>query len=259
MISSSNAIPQREFPVLLPLGYTDPAGRVHRKAFLRKMTGHEEALFYDPALNAGQLVTELLHNCLIHLGDMSEVTPQIISSLTTADRNYLLLELRRITLGDRLSATYHCPRCGCNMPVVQDLSQVPVRRLADGEILAEINVHLDDGYIDREGNCHADLALTLPRGVDEEFVSPLAETDPLKAHDALVLRCIRRFGSLPPAVLEAYGVKILRDLTLGDRQRIFEGFNGQMPGADFRVVVHCQKCDSDFTAILDVTHFFAMS
>ena len=53
---------QREFEVLLPIGYTDEAGRAHRRTVIRKMRGHEEALLYDPSLTAGQLVTELIRH-----------------------------------------------------------------------------------------------------------------------------------------------------------------------------------------------------
>ena len=58
----------REFEVLLPVGYTDGAGRVHRQAVIRKMRGHEESLLYDQTLSSGRLVTELIRSCLIRLG-----------------------------------------------------------------------------------------------------------------------------------------------------------------------------------------------
>ena len=96
--------PQREFQVLLPIGYADPSGRVHRRAVIRKMRGHEEALLYDPSLTAGQLVTELIRGCLVRLGDLETIDSDVVSQLYTADRNYLLVEMRRVTLGDGLRA-----------------------------------------------------------------------------------------------------------------------------------------------------------
>jgi hypothetical protein len=246
---------QREFEVLLPIGYTDEAGQVHRRAVIRKMRGHEEALLYDPSLTAGQLVTGLIRSCLVRLGDLETIDSTVVSQLYTADRNYLLLKLRRVTLGDRLLASYLCPGCGSSVSVVEDLSRVEVRRLDDGQPLADIELELEDGYVDREGTLHTGLTLTLPRGVDEDFVAPMVEKDPLKARDALVLRCIKRFGTLPRAVLEAYGVKILRDLTLGDRRQIDHAFNGQTPGVDLTRQVGCPTCGRSFTAVLDMTHF----
>jgi hypothetical protein len=249
----------REFEVLLPIGYTDESGQVHRRASIRKMRGHEEALLYDGTLSAGRLVTELIHSCLLRLGELSPVDSGIVSQLYTADRNCLLLELRRITLGDRMQASYRCPGCDCNVAVVEDLSQVEVRRLGEGETLADVTLELEDGYVDREGMLHTELVLTLPRGVDEEFVSPIAAKDPLRAQDALLLRCVKRFGTLPKAALEAYGVKILRDLTLGDRRRLQKALNGQTPGVDFHRTVRCGQCGTEFQGVMDVSGFFSLA
>ena len=249
---------QREFEVLLPVGYTDAQGRLHKRAVIRKMRGHEEALLYDSTLTAGQLVTELIRNCLIRLGDLETINSEVVTQLYTADRNYLLLEIRRITLGDRLLASYLCPRCGAEVSVVEDLSQIDVHRLGEDQCPDDIAVVLEDGYTDRGGTTHKELTLSIPRGADEEFVSPMVDKDPMKARDALLLRCIKRFGSLSRASLEAYGVKILRDLTLGDRQRIQTALNNEVPGVSFQRRLQCEPCGATFEGVMDVSNFFVM-
>jgi hypothetical protein len=248
--------PRREFQVRLPIGYTDGSGGTHRDVVLRKMRGYEEALLCDASLAGSRLVTELLCSCLIRLGRIEPVTAAIVASLYTADRNYLLLQLRRITLGDRLHAIYRCPRCNEDVVAIENLGQLEVCWLNDDEPPADIEVRLEDGYEDRDGVLHADVVLTLPHGTDEEFVGPLARADPLKARDVLILRCIKRFGSIPKAALEAYGIKILRDLTLCDRQSIYRSFSEHMPGVNFQRTVQC-RCGARFGAVLDVTDFFA--
>jgi hypothetical protein len=248
-----------EFEVSLPVGYANGDGRVYRHAVIRKMTGHEEALLYDTSLTASRLVTELIRSCLVRVGDLPSIDAAIVDDLYTADRNYLLLELRRITLGDRMLASYRCPGCGESSAVIEDLSQFAVRRREDDGAVADIEIELADGYVDRRGTLQRQLILTLPRGTDEAFVAPMIERDALKARDALVLRCIRRFGTLPAAELEAYGVKILRDLTLGDRLMLDAAFNDQAPGVDLTRQVACHHCGQSFTAQLDMTHFFALS
>lgn len=250
---------QREFEVLLPIGYTDENGRRHRQAVLRKMRGHEEALFYDVSLSASQLVTELIRSCLIRLGDLTAVSSELISQLYVADRNYLLLELRRLTLGNRLQASYGCPRCGSFVPVEEDLSEIEVRRLDETQGLPDIALELEDGYVDLEGTRHTELVLTLPKGADEAFVTPMAQKDPLRAQDALLLRCIRRFGTLPKTTLEAYGVKILRDLTLGDRLELHNALNSQLPGVNFQRYVTCGTCGMTFKGVLDISNFFVLN
>ena len=247
---------QHEREVVLPVGYADPTGRIHRRAALRKMRGHEEALLYDASLTAGRLVTELIRGCLVRLGDAGEITPDLVSRLYSADRNYLLVELRRFTLGDALPCSYLCPGCGADVAVVEDLGRIEVRRLAGAPQSAA--VALEDGYRDREGARHTEIRLRLPRGEDEELVAETAVRDPLRARDALILRCIESFGTLPRTALEAYGIKILRDLTLGDRKRIYRAIDTDAPGVDFRRPVRCPSCALHFEAFLEASHFFAL-
>lgn len=247
---------QREFKFRLPIGYTDENKKVHREATLRKMRGHDEALLADTTLNPGQLVTELIRSCLIKLGDLESIDSAMISKLYTADRNYLLLELRRITLGDHLRTHYQCPRCEADLTVDENLSALEVKKLDEDQALSDISVTLKDGYVDRKGTLQCDLELCLPRGVDEEFVSTMFERDPNQTQEAFLLRCIKRFGSLKQAELEAYGIKILRDLTLGDRQHLKHALNGQNPGVNFQRDILCQQCQIHFEGILDTSNFF---
>lgn len=253
------SVGQNELQTTLPVGYTDDGGQVHREAWLRKMTGHEEALMADTSLSAGRLVTELLRSCLVKLGEIESIDADLVSRLYTADRNYLLLELRRFTFGDRLLEFYVCPRCGVELSVEQDLNAVAVRRLTDGQALEDIIVNLEDGYTDRHGTLHQQLRLTLPRGCDEEFVSPMLDKNPLQAQDALLLRCIKKFGSLPQREISGYGIKVLRELTLGDRQRLQRAFAEQAPGVDFQREISCGGCSATFTGVMDVSHFFVLS
>jgi hypothetical protein len=249
---------EREREVILPVGHADPSGRIHRRAAIRKMRGHEEALLYDTSLSAGRLVTELLRGCLVRLGDFTEVSSNLVSRLYSADRNYLLVELRRFTLGDALPCSYLCPGCGADVAVVEDLGRMEVRRLEEGAKPESLVLELEDGYQDREGVRHTSLRLRLPRGDDEEFVAETAEKDPLRARDALILRCIESFGALPRPALEAYGIKILRDLTLGDRRRIYRALDTDAPGVDFKRSVRCSSCGLRFDAFLEASHFFVL-
>ena len=247
---------QREFEVRLPIGYTDDNGKVHRWAVLRKMRGHEESLLYDTALTGPRLVTELIRSCLVSLGTLISVDTETVTQLFSADRNYLLLELRRITLGDKLRTSYRCPGCNATVVFIDDLSRLEIRRLEDNQVPADISLVLEDGYVDRQGVLHNTIMLRLPRGADEEFVAPMAEKDPLKAEDALLLRCIQSFGTLQKSVLEAYGVKILRDLTLGDRHLLQQALNEQTAGVNFLRPLTCGHCGIGFSGVMDISHFF---
>jgi hypothetical protein len=248
----------RSFPVLLPIGYTDAAGHRHRRGEIRKLRGSDEALFYDSALNGAALVTALIHRTLVRLEGMEQIEPVLIEQLYSADRNYLLYELRRITFGNRLRTSYLCPVCEQDVTLTEDLDTLPIRRLADDEVLAPIAVRLEDGFQDRRGTVHRELTLALPRGTDEAFVASLAERDLPAARDALLLRAIRQFGTLPMAELQAYGVRILQDLTMGDRRLLHQALN-DAPGVEFQRSITCHTCGAAFETVLDVSDFFGVS
>jgi hypothetical protein len=245
-----------EREVVLPIGYFDDTRVWRRHATIRKMRGHEEAMLYDGTLSSGQLVTQLIAGCLVRLGDNEGVAPAVVSKMFSADRNYLLLEIRRFTLGDALLCSYVCPACGADVSVSEDLSQIAVRRYECEKPPEAVKVILEDGYRDRDGARHTEMRLRLPRGDDEEFVAATAERDPLRARDVLILRCIEGFGTLPRAALEAYGVRILRDLTLGDRSAIYRALDTEAPGVDFRRSLRCPTCATKFESFLEAANFF---
>jgi hypothetical protein len=253
------AAPPRTVTVQLPVGHLDSQGRTHRDAALRKLRGSDEALLYDGSLTGPELVTGLLQHCVVRLGTFAPVEAALIQELTSADRNYLLFELRRLTFGDEWHAVYACPACEALVRRVEDLSTFTVRRLAEGASLPDIVVELEDGYQDRSGATHRKLVARLPRGRDEAFVGRLADADLLQARDALLVRCIRQLGALPRAVLESYGVKILRELTLGDRRRLQRAFEEEAPGVQFQRAVECPECGLAFEAVADVSDFFGLS
>jgi hypothetical protein len=246
------------YSTFLPVGHCDEQGDWQRVATLRKMRGSDEALLYEPSLGAAELVSALLGNCIVKLGEAESVGAQSVAAMTSADRNYLLLELRRITLGDRLACWYTCPSCGREVSVAEDLGTIRVRRLAEDERPEPYVVELEDGWQDRHGTVHKRVVLRLPTGVDEGFVARTAERDPFQARDALLLRCIVSFGTLPERELQAYGVKVLRELTLGDRRTLFRAFEHNAPGVDFRRLIHCGHCGARFETVLDAAAFFEL-
>ena len=251
--------PVREFDFELPVGYIDDDGRVHRTATLRKMRGHEEALLADRKLrkNGGKLVTELLASCLKQLGDLKPVTRQVVSQLTSADRNYLLLELRKITFGEELAANYTCPVCGEINHVLENLEELPVSRV-NGSGPPEIVVELEDGYEDKGGEFYTTMVFRLPTGADEEKTADIVKDNPSRGMNALLTRCLQSLDDIPSNRREALGTKLMSDLTMGDRARIEKAFRQDTPGVNLTREVECESCGHRFQTSLDLTSFFLL-
>lgn len=251
---------RREVEVSLPIGYIDDDGKVHRTAVLRKMTGKEEAILADRKnqRNGGKLVSELIHSCLVRLGDVPKNGTSTVEKLYSADRNFLLLKLRSITFGADLPAGYTCSHCGEAMQVVENLDELPVRTMAEGDSPEDIVVNLEDGYMDKDGTVHTALTLRLPTGLDETVVAPQMRQNASLGKNALLSRCIKALGDMPKHRIEALGSKILADLTMTDRRLIDRAINESAPGVDLMREIVCAGCGATFKSTLDMTHFLAL-
>jgi hypothetical protein len=231
----------------------------HRRVQLRKMTGKEEAILADRRYqrNGGKLVTELLHSCIVRLGDLDPNGRGPVTNMYSADRNFLLLKLRSITFGPELEAAYSCPSCGDTAHVTEDLDELPVKTVADGDGSAEVALELEDGYVDRDGQLHTAITLRLPTGADEEAVASQMRENPSLGKNALLSRCMRSLGDVPKPRLEALGSRIMAELTMSDRRRIDKALEDAAPGVDLVREHECPSCGTTFTSSLDLSRFLS--
>lgn len=250
----------REFEFELPIGYTDGEGHLHKSVVLRKMTGREEAILADRRYqkNGGKLVSELLRSCILRLGELNGDGNGAVAQLYSADRNFLLLKLRSVTFGSELQASYTCPACSEAIEVTEDLEQLPVKGVPEGESPDDVVVELEDGWVDRDGQVHTALTLRLPTGADEEAVAPQMRQNASLGKNALLARCLKSLGEVPRHRLEAMGPKILAELTLTDRRRIDKGLNEAAPGVELVRTIECPGCGHGFRSTLDLSHFLAL-
>jgi len=247
------------FEFNLPIGCRDEEGGLQKTVVLRKMTGREEAILADRKYqrNGGMLVTELLNSCIVKVGNLEKNGRVMVSGMYSADRNYLLLKLRSITFGTDLQSSYICPSCNETVRLTEDLESLPVR-FGNGDFSEDINVELEDGYMDKDDQVHTSMVLRLPTGKDEEAVASQMRQNPSLAKNALLARCLKSLGDVPTPRLEALGPKILADLTLSDRRLIDKAMNNGAPGVDLVHEVECYNCGHEFKATLDMTHFLAL-
>jgi hypothetical protein len=256
---SESAIARWHETVTLPVGGEDDDGDTIRLLSVRRLTGNEEALLLEPRLrqNGGKLVTALLASCVRTADGAGRVSPQTVRRLSSADRNHLLLAVRRLSFGDELEARYQCPRCREPMLVIEDLADIPVRTLEDGA-LDEIRVELRDGYRDPSGEIHRDLLLRLPTGADEEAAGSRRDGNAARQRDALLARCLLQVGELEPRRVDALGSRVLSDLSMVDRRVIQHALDASAPGPDLVRTVTCDSCLDEFRTMLDMSRFFLM-
>jgi hypothetical protein len=105
---------QTEFPFVLPHGYIDSDGTLHREGIMRLATAMDEiAPLKDRRVqsNPGYLVIILLARVITRLGELEQINPKIIEGLFAGDLAYLQDMYQRInqTGSNRVAVT--CPHC----------------------------------------------------------------------------------------------------------------------------------------------------
>jgi hypothetical protein len=103
-----------EYPFVLPRGYVDDAGVVHREGVMRLATARDEILPQrDPRVreNEAYLTVLLLARVVTRLGTVPGVTTGTIEGLFASDLAFLQDLYRRINAEGHSQAAVACPSC----------------------------------------------------------------------------------------------------------------------------------------------------
>jgi hypothetical protein len=106
---------QTEFEFVLPKGYVDEQGDLHREGTMRLATAMDEIIpLRDPRVrnNEAYLVVILLSQVITRLGTLPRVSPNMVEKFFAADIAYLQDLYRQINDVDTHSVTMICPNCG---------------------------------------------------------------------------------------------------------------------------------------------------
>ena len=104
-----------EYPFVLPRGYVDDAGVVHRDGIMRLATARDEILPQrDPRVreNEAYLTVLLLSRVVTRIGSVSPVSTGTIESLFASDLAFLQDLYRRVNAEGSSRAEVACPSCG---------------------------------------------------------------------------------------------------------------------------------------------------
>ena len=103
-----------EFDFVLPRGYVDDEGAVHREGRMRLATARDEILPQrDPRVreNEAYLTVILLSRVVTRLGAIGQVTPATIEGLFASDLAFLQDLYRRVNSEGTTQVAVTCPSC----------------------------------------------------------------------------------------------------------------------------------------------------
>jgi len=210
-----------------------------RELTLRPISGEDELFLLDTADHAApsERATALLARCL---GDTGRAVDA--HALTVGDREALLLQLRRLTLGETVDCVLHCPAVGCGerMDLELRVADLLVPAYADVRRSYELTADLDDARYD--------VSFRLPTALDLDAVAPMARVDLERAANALLARCV------VGATRDGTSVD-LDALTPAVRASIAAAMAEHDPQAEIELELTCPVCGGASAVVFDTATF----
>jgi hypothetical protein len=227
--------------VTVPGGYDDH-GRWCRTLRVRPWCGQDEAVLLEELAGAtpAARATQLLARCLSSDRGPSAEDVALARSLSLGDREALLLHLRRITLGDRLSCVLACPACGARLDLDLRVADLLVPPYGHESVEHEARLP-SDGETMR-------IRFRLPNGGDQEAAARVfEEKDEAAAVRLLVARCVRRadvdegvpLGGLPDDLIPS----------------LSEAIAERDPQAEIELDAVCPDCGRSFAVPFDCARY----
>lgn len=106
---------ETEFSFILPKGYVDRNGNLHKEGKMRLATAADEIIpLRDPRVqqNPGYLTIILLSRVITSLGEMPTVDTKVVEGFYTADLAFLQDFYQRINQVEIPTYRTICPHCG---------------------------------------------------------------------------------------------------------------------------------------------------
>ncbi len=240
---------------MLPGGVLDADGRGHDTVWVRELTGRDEEVLADRRFrSAAAQVTELLARVIVRVDGLdAPVDRELAAAMLVGDRDYLLLRLRQIALGDDVHQVVRCPSpaCGEKLDVEFSIAELPIRRV--DAVRARYELTLSRPAVSGD-DLSGRIVLRLPTGTDQEAIAELVALNPAMANTLLYSRIVLEVGRGRGLSEEA-----AQALPLGVRHELAAFLDETAPGPDLRIAVQCPTCGVDVAYPFDLESFFLTS
>ena len=238
-------------------GYKDTDGVIHNTYTVREMTGEDEEYINraDIRTNGAKVTTALLSRCVTSVGSLTRKSvgspkewESIFKDMLTGDRDTILMQIRKDSMGDIIKVTHVCPNPDCKAKLQTEIS-IDELNVIDFDGLREIPFELPKGYTDRKGETHKRGIMRRPNGLDSELLTPLAKNNLAKATTTLLTRlCTFEDGTFVDD-------SVMAKLTTRDRQYLQNLLDSHQFGVQLTVDVMCDRCGESFEGNLNQSNF----
>jgi len=223
-----------------------PAEFVPMSGYVRRMMSKK-----DVRDDFTEVVEVVLRQCVRRVGPFAAAgDPKVVANLTQADRDFLLMEIRRASSGGDLNALVLCAACKKRIRVTFKIDELEVVRLRDGDF--EIR---DDRlcFRVRSVNPPIDALCRYPIGTDRGVLEGL-ERNPTEAQYLLYSACLVEWGGKAGP----FGMDFFDALPTATLDEFTKQFAAKKPGPILDQKVPCgnKACGADIEFTFEGSDFF---
>ncbi|HUU43435.1 MAG TPA: hypothetical protein VMX57_06620 [Planctomycetota bacterium] len=229
--------------VELPCGAILPDGTVHRAAEVVKMKGETRAAVArkDVKSDFAKASDIILSQCLKRVGPSTTASREALGRMVLGDRDFLMLETRRISMSDELKANLPCPHAGCKrtIEVIYQLDEIEVRRIPDearivheGRLCFRVDTKAIDGT-------PVKALCRFPVGADQHALQPHYRSNEVRANYRLYAMCLLQWDGAPATDKD---FKFFEDMDVDLLDAFEEAFVSAQPGPIWEQEVECPNC-----------------
>lgn len=211
---------------------------------MRYMKGEDEEILISPKYaKSGKTFSVLLNRLILE----ANFNPD---QLTIADREYLILSARIISLGDDFEAeNVQCPNCGHTQEKVgmklSDIKENPILHKPDEPHTNRFTTTLEQ--------TKDKVTLKVLTGGDQKEIQKKFESSRFGNDGEILTYSMAQAIVEAPNVGDNFGhkVKYYKDLPLRDARQIRNYLEECAGGTDFAIDFHCPNCDSTQETTID--------
>lgn len=197
-------------------------------------------------------VTDIvLRQCVRRVGPLQVAEhAKMLDDMTLADRDFLLMEIRRVSSGDELKALVHCGMCKKRIQITFKLDELTVVRPREGD--AEIHGGRLCFRV-RSASPAINALCRYPIGSDQPILEGM-EKNPTEVQYRLYAACLVEWGGKPGP----YEAEFFDALPVGVIDEFTRQFAAKKPGPilDQRVSCANKACGADIEFSFEGSDFF---
>ena len=229
--------------VTLPGGYVSGDGSLVKYAVVRELNGADEEAIAK-AGSYGRALNVILSKGLVSIGDET-VTRELLDDLLAADRDAILLAIRRVTFGDDVSYATLCDSCNSPQNFTIDLGKdIPVVSLKDPLEDRRWATDIKSGT----------AVISLPTGDTQKKLMENTDKTTAELNTILLSGCVVSINNKA-----SYGAQTVLKLGMGERETLIEEILSKNPGPRLgEVSKTCEACGESVRTPLSLVGLFRL-